>query len=253
LERRKMMSGYKDINNDKALLELKGVTISYDVIPVVRNLSIEIKKGEVVSLIGTNGSGKTTILRSISGILKTKEGEILYGGKNITTEEPYKIVEMGISHVPEGRGVFPHLTVMENLKVGAFTRRDRDKVKSDIEEVFSMFPKLGERKNQLAGTLSGGEQQMLAMGRALMARPKLLLLDEPSMGLAPMIVKEIFKIIKRINEEGTSILLVEQNAKMALSVAHRGYVLETGEIVAKGEVSELKNNDLIRKIYLGIN
>jgi branched-chain amino acid transport system ATP-binding protein len=185
--------------------------------------------------------------------VKAKEGKILYQGTDLTKIEPHKIVEMGISHVPEGRGVFPDLTVLENLKMGAFIRKDKDGIKKDMEEIYQLFPRLEERKSQLAGTLSGGEQQMLAIGRALMARPKLLLLDEPSMGLAPIIVKEIFHIIKKINKEGTTVLLVEQNANMALSVAHRGYVLETGEIVAQGTVEELQNNDMIRKIYLGIH
>jgi branched-chain amino acid transport system ATP-binding protein len=235
------------------MLKIEGLSISYGVIPAVKNFNIEVKKGEVVSLIGTNGSGKTTTLRGISGIVKAKEGKILYQGTDLTKIEPHKIVEMGISHVPEGRGVFPDLTVLENLKMGAFIRKDKDGIKKDMEEIFHLFPRLEERKSQLAGTLSGGEQQMLAIGRALMARPKLLLLDEPSMGLAPIIVKEIFHIIKKINKEGTTVLLVEQNANMALSVAHRGYVLETGEIVAQGTVEELQNNDMIRKIYLGIH
>lgn len=234
------------------MLKIEGLTIHYGVIPAVKDLNIEIQEGEVVSLIGTNGSGKTTTLRGISGIVKAKSGQIHFNGKDLTKVDPYKIVHMGISQVPEGRGVFPDLTVLENIKMGAFIRTDKNGVKKDIDEVFSIFPRLEERKNQLAGTLSGGEQQMLAMGRALMAKPKLLLLDEPSMGLAPIIVTEIFKIVKRINEEGTTILLVEQNANMALSVAHRGYVLETGEVVAHGTVDELQNNDMIRKIYLGI-
>jgi branched-chain amino acid transport system ATP-binding protein len=235
------------------MLKIEGLSISYGVIPAVKNLNIEIKQGEVVSLIGTNGSGKTTTLRGISGIVKAREGKILFQRKDLTKIDPHKIVEMGISQVPEGRGIFPDLTVLENLKMGAFIRKDKDGIKKDTEEIFRLFPRLEERKNQFAGTLSGGEQQMLAIGRALMARPKLLLLDEPSMGLAPIIVKEIFNIIKKINEEGTTVLLVEQNANMALSVAHRGYVLETGEIVAQGTVEELQNNDMIRKIYLGIH
>jgi branched-chain amino acid transport system ATP-binding protein len=235
------------------MLKIEGLSISYGVIPAVNNLNIEVKQGEVVSLIGTNGAGKTTTLRGISGIVKAKEGKILFQGTDLTKIEPHKIVEMGISHVPEGRGVFQDLTVLENLKMGAFIRNDKDGIKKDMEEIFHLFPRLEERKSQLAGTLSGGEQQMLAIGRALMARPKLLLLDEPSMGLAPIIVKEIFHIIKKINKEGTTVLLVEQNANMALSVAHRGYVLETGEIVAQGTVEELQNNDMIRKIYLGIH
>jgi branched-chain amino acid transport system ATP-binding protein len=235
------------------MLEIKGLSIHYGMIPAVKKLDMVVKKGEVVSLIGTNGSGKSTTLRAISGIVKVHEGSILFEGKDITKIPPHKIVEMGISHVPEGRGVFTELTVLENLRMGAFTRKDKNGINRDIQEIFRYFPRLEERKKQLAGTLSGGEQQMLAIGRALMSRPKLLLLDEPSMGLAPILVKEIFKIIKNINEEGTTILLVEQNAKMALSVSHRGYVLETGEVVAHGSVEELRNNDMIQKIYLGIH
>jgi branched-chain amino acid transport system ATP-binding protein len=234
------------------MLKIEGLSISYGVIPAVKDLTIEINQGEVVSLIGTNGSGKTTTLRGISGIVKANKGRILFEGNDLTRVEPYKVVEMGISQVPEGRGVFPDLTVLENLKMGAYTRKDKAGIKKDILEVFRLFSRLEERKNQLAGTLSGGEQQMLAIGRALMSKPKLLLLDEPSMGLAPIIVKDIFKTIKKINEEGVTVLLVEQNANMALSVAHRGYVLETGEIVAKGTAEELKNDDMIRRIYLGI-
>jgi branched-chain amino acid transport system ATP-binding protein len=222
------------------MLRIEGLSIHYGVIPAVKNLNIEIKQGEIVTLIGANGSGKTTTLRGISGITRAKKGKIFFQGEDI-------------SQVPEGRGVFQDLKVIENLHMGAYLRRNKKEIQRDIEEVFHFFPRLEERKEQYAGTLSGGEQQMLAMGRALMSKPKLLLLDEPSMGLAPIIVKEIFKIVKRINEEGTTVLLVEQNANMALSVAHRGYVLETGEIVEQGTVSELQNNDKIRKIYLGIH
>jgi branched-chain amino acid transport system ATP-binding protein len=239
--------------SDDIILEIKGLSINYGIIPAVQHLDLKIRKGEIVSLIGTNGSGKTTTLRGISGIIKAREGQVLYNGNDLAKFESYKIVEMGISHVPEGRGIFSDLTVFENLRIGAYIRKDKVQIKEDVQEVFKLFPQLEERKNQLAGTLSGGEQQMLAVGRALMAKPKLLLLDEPSMGLAPIIVKEIFKAIKRINEEGTSILLVEQNSKMALSVANYGYVLETGKIVTEGTVDELKNNDLIKSIYLGAN
>lgn len=238
---------------DDIILSVKDLSINYGVIPAVRNIELKIKKGEIVSLIGANGSGKTTTLGGISGIIKAKGGEVLFDGKDLTKLEPYKIVEMGISHVPEGRGIFPDLTVSENLRVGAYIRKDKEQIREDIQEIVKLFPRLEERKNQRAGTLSGGEQQMLAIGRALMSRPKLLLLDEPSMGLAPIIVKEIFKAIKRINNNGTSILLVEQNSKMALSVANYGYVLETGKIVAEGPVDKLKTNDLIKKIYLGAN
>jgi branched-chain amino acid transport system ATP-binding protein len=235
------------------MLRIEGLSIHYGVIPAVKNLNIEIKQGEIVTLIGANGSGKTTTLRGISGITRAKKGKIFFQGEDIANVEAHKIVAMGISQVPEGRGVFQDLKVIENLHMGAYLRRNKKEIQRDIEEVFHFFPRLEERKEQYAGTLSGGEQQMLAMGRALMSKPKLLLLDEPSMGLAPIIVKEIFKIVKRINEEGTTVLLVEQNANMALSVAHRGYVLETGEIVEQGTVSELQNNDKIRKIYLGIH
>ncbi|MHB8061301.1 MAG: ABC transporter ATP-binding protein [Ruminiclostridium sp.] len=238
---------------DDVILDIKDLSINYGIVPAVRNLELKIRKGEIVSLIGVNGSGKTTTLRGISGIIKVKGGQILFEGKDLTRIEAYRIVKMGISHVPEGRGVFPDLTVFENLKVGAFIRKDRNKIKEDMQEVFGLFPCLEERKNQLAGTMSGGEQQMLAIGRALMSKPKLLILDEPSMGLAPIIVKEIFKAIKRINREGTSILLVEQNSKMALSVANYGYVIETGKNVIEGTVDELKGNDLIKSIYLGEN
>ncbi|KIL35769.1 amino acid ABC transporter ATPase [Cohnella kolymensis] len=235
------------------MLKIEGLTIHYGVIPAVKELNIDIPQGKVVCLIGTNGSGKTTTLRGISGIIKPKSGRILFEGKDLSRLDSHEIVRMGISQVPEGRGVFADLTVLENLKLGAFIRKDKQAINKDLEEVFALFPRLNERKHQQSGTLSGGEQQMLAMGRALMARPKLLLLDEPSMGLAPIIVKEIFKIIKRINDEGTTVLLVEQNANMALSVAHHGYVLETGEIVAQGTADELQNNDMIRRIYLGIH
>nr|WP_209010516.1 ABC transporter ATP-binding protein [Clostridium aminobutyricum] len=227
------------------------MSISYGVVPAVKAINLKIKRGQIVSLIGTNGSGKTTTLRAISGLAKVNGGQIIFEGNDLTNSDTYKIVEMGISHVPEGRGVFPNLTVLDNLIIGAFIRNDKEGVKQDLQEVFSFFPHLEKRKNQLAGTLSGGEQQMLAIGRAIMAKPKLLLLDEPSMGLAPIIVKEIFKVIKQVNDKGTTILLVEQNSKMALSIANYGYVLETGKIVAEGNVEDLKRNDLIRTIYLG--
>lgn len=235
------------------MLEINGLSIRYGMIPAVKKMQMEIKKGEVVSLIGTNGSGKSTTLRGISGLIPSFEGSIRFEGKDITKLGAHTIVEAGISHVPEGRGVFTELTVLENLKMGAFIRKDRQGINRDIDQVFRYFPRLEERKKQLAGTLSGGEQQMLAIGRALMSRPKLLLLDEPSMGLAPILVKEIFQIIQQINKEGTTILLVEQNASMALAVSNRGYVLETGAIVAHGTVEELRNNDRIQKIYLGIH
>ncbi|MBN7773999.1 ATP-binding cassette domain-containing protein [Clostridium aminobutyricum] len=233
------------------MLDIRDLSISYGVVPAVKAINLKIKRGQIVSLIGTNGSGKTTTLRAISGLAKVNGGQIIFEGNDLTNSDTYKIVEMGISHVPEGRGVFPNLTVLDNLIIGAFIRNDKEGVKQDLQEVFSFFPHLEKRKNQLAGTLSGGEQQMLAIGRAIMAKPKLLLLDEPSMGLAPIIVKEIFKVIKQVNDKGTTILLVEQNSKMALSIANYGYVLETGKIVAEGNVEDLKRNDLIRTIYLG--
>lgn len=244
-----------DISNikDDVILDIEGLSISYGIVSAVKNLTLKIRRGEIVCLIGTNGSGKTTTLRGISGTIKAKDGQILFEGQDLTKIDAYKIVEMGVSLVPEGRGIFPDLTAYENLKVGAYIRQDKNSIKADMQEVFKLFPGLKERKNQLAGTMSGGEQQMLAIGRALMAKPKLLILDEPSMGLAPIIVKEIFKVIKRINNEGTSILLVEQNSKMALSVADYGYVIETGRNVAEGTVDELRSNNLLKNIYLGDN
>ncbi|MFJ5763465.1 ABC transporter ATP-binding protein [Neobacillus sp. NPDC093182] len=235
------------------MLKIEGLSINYGVVPAVKNISIEILQGEVVTLIGANGSGKSTTLRGISGIINPRKGKILFQGTDLTKMNAHKIVKMGISQVPEGRGIFTDLTVLENLQMGAFIRKDKDGIKKDIEEIFQLLPHLKERKNQPAGTLSGGEQQMLAIGRAIMTKPKLLLLDEPSMGLAPIMVKGIFGIIKKINEEGTTVLLVEQNANMALSIAHRGYVLETGKIVAQGTVEQLQKNDVIRKIYLGMD
>lgn len=234
------------------MLRIEGLSISYGIIPAVRHLNLEIKQGQIVSLIGANGSGKTSTLQGISGITRPKEGRITFEGKDITKTPAHEIVALGISQVPEGRGVFADLTVLENLHMGAYLRKNKTEVKADIDEVFELFPRLMERKSQIAGTLSGGEQQMLAIGRALMSRPKLLLLDEPSMGLAPIVVKDIFRTIRRINEEGTTVLLVEQNANMALSVSHYGYVLETGELVLEGTVDELRNNDSMRKVYLGI-
>lgn len=210
------------------------------------------EKGEVVALIGANGAGKSTTLRTISGLVRAGGGTVSFDGNVINRVPSYRIVEMGVSQVPEGRRVFTRLTVMENLEMGAYTRKDKE-IKEAIGEVFRWFPRLEERKNQLAGTLSGGEQQMLAIGRALMSRPKLLLMDEPSMGLAPMLVKEIFSIVTKINNAGTTILLVEQNATMALSVSNRAYVLETGEIVVSGSAAELTDNPAIRKAYLGMS
>lgn len=236
----------------QAILEIKDLSVNYGVIAAVKQMNLHIQPGEIVALIGTNGSGKTSALRSISGLNKSIQGQIRFEGQEITKLEPHQIVERGISQVPEVRGVFPDLSVLENLKLGAYVRKDKPGVAADIQSMFELFPRLEERRKQLAGTMSGGEQQMLAIARALMARPKLLLLDEPSMGLAPLIVKEIFAAIRKVNEEGVSVLLVEQNATMALAAAHRGYVMETGSIVVEGEAAELRNNDVVKSVYLGI-
>jgi len=234
-----------------ALLEVNNLCVNYGGIKALKGISFQVDTGEVVSLIGANGAGKSTTLRSVSGLVKS-QGTISFEGKTINKIPPYRIVELGVSQVPEGRRVFTRLTVLENLEMGAYTRRDGE-VKDTIREVFQWFPRLAERKSQLAGTLSGGEQQMLAIGRALMSKPKLLLMDEPSMGLAPMLVSEIFSIITKINSTGTTILLVEQNAKMALSVSRRVYVLETGEVVISGSAGDMTDNPLIRKAYLGLH
>ncbi|MBO0450280.1 ABC transporter ATP-binding protein [Enterococcus sp. MJM12] len=232
------------------MLEIKNLTVHYGVIEAVHDVSFNVNKGEIVSLIGANGAGKTTILRTISGLLRPSQGEITFKGQSITKTPPQKIVAAGLSQVPEGRHVFSGLTVQENLEMGAFLRKDGE-VKQDYEQVFQKFPVLKERRNQDAATLSGGEQQMLAMGRALMSKPELLLLDEPSMGLAPIFIKEIFSIIEEIKEQGTTILLIEQNAKMALSIADRGYVLETGSVVLDGTGKALLASDEVKKAYLG--
>lgn len=233
------------------MLRVKNLDLFYGGIHALKGINLEVKEGEIVTLIGANGAGKTSTLRAISSLNKIKNGDILFEGKSIKNMAAYKLVELGISHVPEGRKIFSDLTVMENLELGAYRRKDKEQVKLDYENIFEKFPILRERKKQLAGTLSGGEQQMLAIGRALMNRPKLILLDEPSMGLAPLIVKNIFKIIKEINKGGTTVLLVEQNANMALSIAHRAYVLETGSIVLEGEGKEIMNNAEIKEAYLG--
>lgn len=233
------------------MLIVNNLSVSYGAINALKNVSCEIKEGEIVALIGANGAGKTTILNTISGIASPNSGQILFKGTDITKTPPYKIVKLGISQVPEGRQVFPEMTVLENLELGAYIRKDKTGIKEDMEKLFKRFPRLLERKKQLAKTLSGGEQQMLAIGRALMARPQLLLMDEPSMGLAPILVEEIFNIIMEINQSGTTILLVEQNANMALSVANRAYVLETGEVVLKGDADSLAKNPEVRKAYLG--
>jgi branched-chain amino acid transport system ATP-binding protein len=233
------------------MLKLENVNAYYGTVHSLKGINLHIDEGEIVVLIGANGAGKTTTLKTISGILKPKTGKILFEEKDVNSYIAPDIVKLGISHVPEGRRVFPNMSVMENLEMGAYTRKDKSGLKSDYDNIFSRFPILFERKNQLSGTLSGGEQQMLAIGRALMSRPKLLLLDEPSMGLAPLIVKEIFSIIKAINESGTTILLVEQNANMALQCADRAYVIRTGSIEIEGSASELLNDERIKKAYLG--
>lgn len=232
------------------MLTVENLSVRYGMIQAVRDVSFQVNQGEIVSLIGANGAGKTTILRTISGLIRPSEGNITFEGRAIEKEAPQKIVASGLSQVPEGRHVFPGLTVQENLEMGAFLRKDSG-VKEDYEQVFAKFPVLKERKNQDAATLSGGEQQMLAMGRALMSKPKLLLLDEPSMGLAPIFIREIFSIIQEIKQQGTTVLLIEQNANMALSIADRGYVLETGKIVLEGTGTELLSSESVKKAYLG--
>ena len=233
------------------MLKVKDLNVYYGAIHALKDISIEVSEGEIVTLIGSNGAGKTSTLRAISGLIALKSGEVSYNGTSLKNVPPYSLVNMGIAHVPEGRRIFANLTVMENLELGAFSRKDKGTVKKDLDMVFDKFPRLKERTWQQAGTLSGGEQQMLATGRALMCRPKLILMDEPSMGLAPLLVREIFTIIKEINKTGTTVLLVEQNAHMALSIAHRAYVLETGKIVLSGSADNLLHNDAVRNAYLG--
>lgn len=233
------------------MLTINDINVFYGAIHAIKGVSLEVNEGEIVTLIGANGAGKSTILRTISGLLKPKTGSIQFEGQEIAGMPAHEIVKTGISQVPEGRRIFAEMSVLENLELGAFTRKDKDGIKADMELVFERFPRLKERIGQLAGTLSGGEQQMLAMGRALMSRPRLLLLDEPSMGLAPLLIKEIFAIIQDINKTGTTVLLVEQNANMALSIAHRAYVLETGRITLSGDARELAASDEVRKAYLG--
>jgi len=233
------------------MLKIENIDVYYGAIHALKGISAEVNEGEIVTLIGANGAGKSTILRTISGLLKPKAGQINFEGKSIAGVVAQDIVKVGISQVPEGRRVFANMSVLENLELGAYIRNDKKGIQEDMENVFVKFPRLSERRSQLAGTLSGGEQQMLAMGRALMSRPRLLLLDEPSMGLAPLLVKEIFSIIKEINASGTTVLLVEQNAHMALSIAHRAYVLETGRITLSGDAKELAASEEIRKAYLG--
>ncbi len=234
-----------------AMLEVKDLQVYYGVIQALKGVSFEVNQGEVIALIGANGAGKTTTLHTLTGLLPAKQGSIIFEGKDITKVPAHKIVEMGIAHVPEGRRVFSQLSVYENLKMGAYTRKDKKEIAENLENVYKRFPRLEERKNQRAGTLSGGEQQMLAMGRALMSNPKMIVMDEPSMGLSPIFVNEIFDIIEKVSASGTTVLLVEQNAKKALSIADRAYVLETGKIVLSGDAKELMNDDSIKKAYLG--
>ena len=233
-----------------AILEVKGLEVFYGVIQAIKGISFEVNPGEIIALIGANGAGKTTTLQTITGLIPSKAGNIVYDGKDITKLPGHKLVSMGMAHVPEGRRVFAQLTVLQNLKLGAYTRKDKGEIEETLKVVYNRFPRLEERKNQLAGTLSGGEQQMLAMGRALMSHPKLIVMDEPSMGLSPIYVNEIFDIIQNINRDGTTVLLVEQNAKKALSIAYRAYVLETGKIVLSGDAGELMNDDSVKKAYL---
>lgn len=234
-----------------SMLEIKDLEVHYGVIKAIKGVSFNVEEGEVIALIGANGAGKTTILHTITGLLKPSAGSVFFNGNDITKTAAHNIVRMGMAHVPEGRRVFANLSVLQNLKLGAYTRKDKAEIDKNLEMVFGRFPRLKERQNQVSGTLSGGEQQMLAMGRALMSNPRIILMDEPSMGLSPIFVNEIFDIIKAVKADGTTVLLVEQNAKKALSIADRAYVLETGNIVLSGKASDLLNNDDIKKAYLG--
>lgn len=234
-----------------AMLEIKDLNVYYGVIQALKGISFEVNEGEVIALIGANGAGKTTTLHTLTGLISAKSGSIVLDGRDITKTPAHKIVKMGIAHVPEGRRIFQNLTVLDNIRLGAFTRKDKDGIAADVEKVYKLFPRLEERKTQIAGTLSGGEQQMLAMGRALMSKPRIVVMDEPSMGLSPILVSEIFDIIENIREQGTTVLLVEQNAKKALSIADRAYVLETGKIVLSGKASDLINDESVKKAYLG--
>ena len=233
------------------MLEVKNLSVSYGAIEAVKDISFTVNDGEIVSLIGANGAGKTTTLHTITGLVPAKSGSVMYNGVDLLKTHNNKIVTLGMSHIPEGRHVFTRMSVEENLEMGAFSLKDQSDLKKDLDMVYGLFPRLKERRNQKAGTLSGGEQQMLAMGRALMSHPKTILMDEPSMGLSPKLVKEIFSIIRKLHEQGITILLVEQNAKMALSIADRAYVLETGRITMEGDAKELLNNEQVRKAYLG--
>lgn len=234
-----------------AMLTIKDLQVYYGVINAVKGISFEVNQGEIIALIGANGAGKTTILHTITGLIQARSGSIEFNGTELTKTPAHKIVSLGMAHVPEGRRIFQQLTVYDNLKMGAYTRKDKKEIADTLEKVYERFPRLKERKTQIAGTLSGGEQQMLAMGRALMSHPSIILMDEPSMGLSPLYVSEIFDIIREINKSGTTVLLVEQNAKKALSIADRAYVLETGKIVLSGDAHELMNNDSVKKAYLG--
>lgn len=234
-----------------AMLTIKDLEVYYGVIQAIKGISFEVNQGEVIALIGANGAGKTTILHTITGLVPAKAGSINFEGNDLTKIPAHKIVSLGMAHVPEGRRIFADLTVLENLKMGAYTRNDKKEIADTLEMIYKRFPRLKERRNQIAGTLSGGEQQMLAMGRALMSHPRIILMDEPSMGLSPLFVSEIFDIIKEISKSGTTVLLVEQNAKKALSIANRAYVLETGKIVLDGDANELMNDDSVKKAYLG--
>ncbi|NLJ90405.1 MAG: ABC transporter ATP-binding protein [Clostridiales bacterium] len=234
-----------------AMLEVRDLDVFYGVIQAIKSVSFEVNEGEIIALIGANGAGKTTILQSISGLLTPKKGSIKFEGRELVKMPTHDIVALGMAHIPEGRRIFANQTVYENLKLGAYTRKSKEETNSILEKVYKSFPRLKERSKQLAGTLSGGEQQMLAMGRALMSNPRIILMDEPSMGLSPLFVNEIFDIIKEINKAGTTVFLVEQNAKKALSIADRAYVLETGKIVIEGSAKELLNDDSVKKAYLG--
>lgn len=233
-----------------AILEVKDLEVYYGVIQAIKGISFEVNQGEIIALIGANGAGKTTTLQTITGLIPSKSGTITYEGQDITKIPGYKLVGMGIAHVPEGRRVFAELSVLQNLKLGAYTRNDKNEMEETLKMIYERFPRLEERKNQMAGTLSGGEQQMLAMGRALISHPKLIVMDEPSMGLSPLYVNEIFDIIQKINADGVTVLLVEQNAKKALSIANRAYVLETGKIALSGDAKDLMNDDSVKKAYL---
>ena len=234
-----------------AMLEVKDLEVYYGMIQAIKRISFQVEEGEIIALIGANGAGKTTTLHTVTGLLPAKKGSVLFEGKDITKVPGHKIVSMGMAHVPEGRRIFAQLSVLQNLRMGAYTRKDKEEIEETLKMVYRRFPRLEERSNQIAGTLSGGEQQMLAMGRALMSHPKIILMDEPSMGLSPIFVNEIFDIIKEVSKGGTTVLLVEQNAKKALSIADRAYVLETGRIVLEGAADVLMNDDSVKKAYLG--